>query len=301
MNVTKADHIAIIGDVHGFWNEADSLEFSKLGVDLLLFVGDLGSGTRKNGVEMISRLSKLRVPGLVLPGNNDAPHLAHLGAEWGYQSGKADLLRLVGSPQRVGIRPCGFTAHELSTKSGNLTLIAARPCAMGGGECSFPEELSRNYGVSSIEESIKRLKTLVDQSSTEAIVFVAHNGPYGLGGKPRDLWSRDFPIGSDHDAPNDWGDHDLSEAIKYAKNQGKRVDGVIAGHMHRGSEGKTRPATLRFEGTTYVNSAVVPRIRTHPDGELHHFVELRLDPGAKKADERFMIDEKWFNTSWNEN
>lgn len=299
MNVTKADHIAIIGDVHGFWNEADNLEFSSRGLDLLLFVGDLGSGTRKNGVEMISLLSKLRVPGLVLPGNNDAPHLAHLSAEWGYQSGKADLLRLVGSPQRIGVEPCGFSSHTLSTKSGDLTLIAARPCSRGGTECSFPEELSRNYGIATLEESTERLKSLVDESSTDVIVFLAHNGPSGLGGGQGDLWSRDFP--SDLPAPHDWGDVDLSEAIKYAKRRGKRVDGVVAGHMHRGAEGKLRPATVRREGTTYVNSAVVPRIVARQGGESHHFLELCLDPGAKKEDERFVIVEKWFETSWDEN
>lgn len=295
MTEWRADRIAVIGDLHGYWDLADNRYFAESNFDLLLFVGDLGSGTRRNGVEVIAALSKLTIGGLVLPGNNDAEHLAHLAAEWGHQSGKAELFRIVGSTGRVGVMPCGFSSHLLSTRRGEVTLIAGRPCSMGGSVFSFSEEVSRNFGVSDLEASTVAMKRLIDESSTEALIFVGHNGPFGLGSGEGALWARDFRLPSEleEQAPDDWGDRDLQEAIEYAIRKGKRVDGVIAGHMHRAPHRGATWATERH-GTTYINPAVVPRIVGSPEGQMHHFVEVELNPSAELPGERFRAAERWF-------
>ncbi len=292
----RGDRIAILGDLHGRWNAFDNDYFDHSDYDLLIFVGDLGSGTRKNGLQIIRQLSKLRVPALVLPGNNDAEHLAYLQAELALQAGKLDLLRLAGLSRRKGASPCGYSRHLLTTRSGNVTLIAGRPCAMGGSEFSFGEQVARGYGVNDLEASTQRLKALVDESETDDLIFVAHNGPTGLGEEPEDLWGRDFsfpdPVRNDA-APKDWGDRDLQVAVDYARGRGKRVLAVIAGHMHRSPMIQSRPLLCLRDETLYLNAAVVPRIRSGGAGELHHHIELCLDLAAQKIDRRLLVRERW--------
>lgn len=272
----KGDRIAIIGDIHGRWNELDNAYFDAAPYDLLVFVGDLGSGTLQNGLSIIRHLARLRVPALVLPGNNDALHLAELKAELAHQSGKLEIFRMFGDTGPSGVRPCGFSLHELTTSNGPVSLIAARPCAMGGSDFSFAEQIGRNHAVHSLEESTARLKQLVNESSAKDLLFVAHNGPFGLGDAPTDPWGRDFPLAGNAAGPRDWGDRDLREAIDYACSSGKRVLAVIAGHMHRRTSGDTRPFLVKRDGVSYVNVALVPRIFSGSAGAQHHHVELRL-------------------------
>lgn len=289
----SGDKIAIIGDLHGRWDDRDNAYFDSADYDLLLFLGDLGSGSRKNGLDIIKQISRLRVPALVLPGNNDAPHLAALKAELAHQAGKLELYRVMGKTRRREVRPCGFSVHGLTTAAGPVSLVVGRPCSMGGSEFSFPEQMARNFGVSSFEESARRLCDLVDQASSEDVVFLAHNGPTGLGEAPTDLWGRDFEIRATDQAqaPRDWGDPDLRAAIEHARAAGKRVLGVIAGHMHRRPRGKSRPLCVRQHGVSYVNPAVVPRVFSGDSGFCHHHVELRLDLGADSPEGRFRITE----------
>ena len=285
----RADKIAIVGDLHGRYNLLDNDFLERAGFDLVLFVGDLGSGTLKNGLQMIRAISRLRVPGLLLPGNNDAPHLAELKAELTFQSGKSQLLRLMGPISRRGVAPSGFSAHDLVTKRGGVTLIAARPCAMGGSECSFPEQLRRSHGIETLEQSTQKLCSLVDESTHSDLIFLAHNGPLGLGARPSDLWGRDFEVRHRPDAPLDWGDSDLETAINHAQSRKRRVLAVIAGHMHR-SERNPRALCVQARGTTYVNAACVPRVVMNEGREMHHFVEMSLDLAGQPP---VSISESW--------
>lgn len=287
--VLAADRIAVIGDLHGRYSSLDNDYLEQSGFDLVLFVGDLGSGTLNNGLEMIKSISRLRVPGLVLPGNNDAPHLAELAAELAFQAGKSELFRLMGPSARKGVAPCGFSLHELSTRHGGVSLIAARPCAMGGSECSFGDVLLRTHHVGTLEESSLKLKELVEQAAHDEVLFLAHNGPFGLGEEPSDLWGRDFSLKHHPHAPRDWGDTDLAAAIDHARSLGKRVIGVVAGHMHR-SPHTRRPLLAQRRETTYVNCAEVPRIRMIDGREHHHYVEIEIDLRAERA---LAVKEHW--------
>lgn len=274
--ILRGEKIAVLGDLHGKWNQRDNDYFDRADYDLLIFVGDLGAGTAASERDIIRKIRMLRVPTLVMPGNNDARFLDLL---YGDRSP-------VGVEPREGHKctPCGYSTHLLETSGGALTILAGRPCAMGGSEFSFGPELEKRYGVTGLDHSAGRLKRLVDECQTNAILFLAHNGPFGLGGGAEGPWARDFRLSEELEegAPRDWGDKDLSEAIDYARACEKEVVAVIAGHMHRSPRAGRRSVVTRHEGSSFINPAVVPRIVPSLAGERHHHIELsvRLRDGA---------------------
>lgn len=284
----EAARVAVVGDLHGRWNALDNRFFDRAGFDLLLFVGDLGSGSKNDGLSVIRQISRLSSRGLVLPGNNDADHLAYLSAELAYQAGRADLLRAMHRDAARGVEPCGYSGHRLRTPGGTVSLVAARPCATGGSGFAFGDMLARLYDVHSLADSAARLCALVDASPDESLLFLAHNGPFGLGGAASDPWHRDFPVEDEDGTPRDWGDADLTTAIAHARALGKRVLGVIGGHMHRRPGRGTRPFSIERDGVLYVNAACVPRIVLGEDVERHHYVEIELDPTFFRASEHWI-------------
>ncbi|NNE20107.1 MAG: hypothetical protein HKN10_16695, partial [Myxococcales bacterium] len=170
--------IALIGDLHGSFDALDIAAFNDASYDLLIFTGDLGSGTAKNGLEIAKLVSRLTTPTIVMPGNNDAPFLAEIAAEFGHQRGLSaifDLDRGVAS-KRAEVILCGYRLHELPLPGFALSVVTGRPCAMGGGEFSFGSEVSRAYGIANMEESTERLISLVDAVDTERLLLVGHNG-----------------------------------------------------------------------------------------------------------------------------
>ena len=68
--------IAVVGDVHEQWEEADNSALEGLGVDLVLFVGDFGN----ESVPIVRKISQLSVPKAVIMGNHDAWYTA---SGWG--------------------------------------------------------------------------------------------------------------------------------------------------------------------------------------------------------------------------
>lgn len=270
----RGEKIAVLGDLHGKWNQRDNDYFDHAEYDLLIFVGDLGAGSRSSELDIIGRIQALKVPTLVMPGNNDAEFLDILYGE------RSDV-RATATQEGARCTPCGYSTHLLETSGGALTILAGRPCAMGGSEFSFGPELEKRYGVTGLDHSAGRLKRLVDECQTEAILFLAHNGPFGLGGERSSPWARDFrlPEELEEDAPRDWGDKDLSCAIDYARAREKEVVAVIAGHMHRAPGGGSRSVVQRQHGSSFINAAVVPRIVQSQIGERHHYIELTVSLG----------------------
>lgn len=285
----QADRIAVVGDAHGKLGRADVRYFDDADYDLVLFVGDLGSGSRSDGLSIIRELARMETPALVLAGNNDALHLASLDAELAYQHGQADLQRLMGVSMPVGVRPCGYSLHPLVTASGPLTLLAARPCSMGGPELHFPEQLDRAYGIRTMTQSTERLCELVREIETESVLVLAHNGPFGLGEDPSDPFGRDFGPPNSSGLPGDWGDPDLAAALQLCQQLGKKVVGVLAGHMHRGPDAGDRPFVSLLNGVPVFNTALVPRVRYTEEGAQHHHVELVVTPELLQARERWVL------------
>lgn len=285
ISVTK---LAVVGDLHGHFTDDDVHYFNRSSYDLLLFVGDMGSGTRKDGLSIIRLVARLRKPTLIMPGNNDAPHLPDLAAELTYQAGRREILHALGKAHSSWVVPVGYSSHPLSTPLGDVTLICGRPLSQGGSGISFADTLERVHGVGTHEVSAAKYRHLVADARTKRLLFLAHNGPTGLGDSEDSLWGRDFPTPANAapDFPRDFGDDDLRGALDHAAQLDKEVVAVFAGHMHR-RKGKSRPLSVVQGDTTFVNAAVVPRIRAGASGPEHHHVEVRFDP------EGLMVSEKW--------
>lgn len=271
--------IAVIGDLHGHWDDWDARYFAASDYALLVFTGDLGSGGRDDGVRIARSIARANKPALVMPGNNDVHSAPQIAAELGHQSGLRALLRIGAQAERASeqseesMQLCGYSAHALPVAGREITLLAARPYARGGGELSFPEALARSHDVHTMEQSAVRLCALVEGARTRDLIILAHNGPTGLGTRATDLWGCDF-----EPAQGDWGDPDLTEMIAHARACDKRVLAVIAGHMHSPTRaGERRIAQCVRNETLYLNPAIVPRIAGDARGVHRHHVRLEID------------------------
>jgi len=275
--------LAIIGDVHHAWTEADTAYFNASDHDALLFVGDIYNFSIQRGLRAAAELANLEKPALLIPGNHDAAHPAQIAAEI---TRRVSLIRIAsfGHAQRVrdmseavgGVQVGGYSVHRLHPE---LEVIVGRPHSMGGSTLSFAPQLAEVHGVRSFAESVEKLKRCVDDSSSRDLLFLAHNGPTGLGARRTDIWGCDFRRDE-----GDFGDEDLRLAIDHAISRGRRVLAVIAGHMHhRIRGGGNRKWIERQDGILYINAARVPRIFEERGHVYHHHVDLRIEGGEAEA------------------
>jgi uncharacterized protein (TIGR04168 family) len=275
--------LAVIGDVHHAFNEVDTAYFNASDHEAVLFTGDIYNYSLQRGLRAAAELAELEKPALLVPGNHDAIHPAQLAAEI---SRRTSLIRLtsMGHMKRVrdlreavgGVQVGGYMTHRLKE---DLDVITGRPHSMGGSAISFAPHLADAYGVVTLEDSVNKLKHCVDESEASQVVFLAHNGPTGLGEHRSDLWGCDF-----RREEGDFGDLDLRMAIDYAIGRGKHVLAVIAGHMHHRLRGGGRRNWYeRRDGVLYVNAARVPRIFEERGGIFHHHVDLLIENGYAEA------------------
>lgn len=276
--------IGVVGDPHGGWGPKDLQYFDQSTYDLVLITGDLGGGTERSAIEVARSLGRMRKPTLVMLGNNDAECAPSIAAEIQHQRGLAALGTIgSGGFDRFGgvdgPRLCGYSSHNLDRFVPGLSLIAGRPFACGGDHFSYPERLAELYNVHSFRESEERLCGLVRICPGDKLIFLAHNGPNGLGDGPADIWGRDFGGGV-----GDHGDSDLTTAIDYAHSLGKKVLAVVGGHMHlRTRTGEERPVFAERNGVLFVNAARVPRVLESAQGSVRHHVALDIDPAGLGA------------------
>ena len=141
--------------------------------------------------------------------------------------------------------------------------------------------LRKAFRVDSMDASTTLLKSLVDQCDDAPILFLAHNGPSGLGDSADSIWGCDF-----RRKEEDWGDRDLEDAVRYASQSGRRVLAAVAGHMHRETKsGKRRPGQIEKDGVLYVNAAEVPRHRKVNGRKQRHHVKLTLTEDSAGAED----------------
>jgi uncharacterized protein (TIGR04168 family) len=285
----QAATIAVIGDVHLFWDEEDVAFFNGSGYDLLLFVGDLGGYTQVRGLRVARSLRKLRVPAMCIPGNHDGLHALQLGAEitprahglrdafcLGQERRCRRLERALGSVELVG-----YTRRRVAPGGMALNVVVGRPHSIGGRRLACIRYLAREYGIDSMGASIARLKSLIDDCDDAPILFLAHNGPSGLGDRADSIWGCDF-----RRQEEDWGDEDLEEAVSYARRSGRTVLAAVAGHMHRRTKsGKHRPGQVQKDDVLYVNAAEVPRHRETNGRMKRHHVKVTVTPRGATAEE----------------
>ncbi|MDA3919918.1 MAG: metallophosphoesterase [Salinisphaera sp.] len=278
--------IGIVGDIHAAWDTHDTAFFNNSDYDSLLFVGDLARIT--GSLPVARRLAELTKPSWVIPGNHDAVTLFQLVAELKSRP-LAARVGAVGMRWRVArlaaaLGPVRLGGYNRVTLADNLGLIIARPHAMGPDRPYFRPYLKRAFGVDDFQTSQQRLCALVNDSPVD-LVFLAHNGPAGLGDTPDSLYGCDFDPGR-----GDFGDPDLKVAIDHARATGHRVSAVIAGHMHHRSKhtGEWRQTSLRRDNTLYINAARVPRIEGH--GSRRHHIRLSINADVVKAHAVFVDD-----------
>lgn len=276
--------LAIVGDVHGCWVDADTEYFNAGHYDAVIFVGDLPPLI--GSLPTARRLAALRVPAFLIPGNHDATSALQFLAELNHKTSLAALLSF-GQARREsrlrlalgGVKMLGYSLDLLGSGDKPLGLIAARPYSMGGDRLYYQAHLKRRFGVISFDDSIIKLRQLVD-AAPQDIIFLSHNGPAGLGAARDDIWGCDF-----RSSGGDFGDPDLRVAIDYAKTRGKTVHAVLAGHMHHRLKrgGERRCWQITQDGVLYINAARVPRIRRRAEGQPRHHVAVTLDASGIHA------------------
>jgi uncharacterized protein (TIGR04168 family) len=245
--------IAVVGDIHEQWEADDGIALQRLGVDLVLFVGDFGN----ESVEVVRAIAALNIPKAAVFGNHDAWYTA---TDWGrkkcpYNRKKEDWVQqqldLLGETH-VGYGKLDFPALD-------LTVVGSRPFSWGGSVWKNADFYQQRFGVTSFAESTARIISAADRAAYETVIFLGHNGPVGLGDRAEDPCGKDWqPLGGD------FGDPDLTDAITQTRANGKTIPLVTFGHMHhklRHTYQQMRKAVYASpEGTIYLNAASVPRI-----------------------------------------
>jgi uncharacterized protein (TIGR04168 family) len=280
--VKRLVRIAIVGDIHGHFDSADLAYFNRSADDLVLFVGDLCQLVWPPQTRRVARcIAHLEKPALFIAGNHDVGNGVQLLAElkgWRWLALLTGL-RHLSHHRRLGawlggVPNAGHSAHPFQINGVSFDVVVGRPYALGGSELTFAPFMKSWFGVATLEDSAALLMQRVDQTRSERLIFLAHNGPHGLGDRPTDIWGCDF-------APErgDWGDQDLTQAIAYARGRGKQVLAVVAGHMHqRTRQGGQRSWHVERDGTHFINAARVPRVYAQNGVRRRHHVRLEITP-----------------------
>lgn len=278
--------IAVIGDIHEQWNNQDEEALHSLGVDLVLFVGDIGN----ESVNLIKKITALNLPKAIILGNHDAWFSA---TEWGLKKCPYDRttedrvqqqLDILGE-FHVGYSKLDFPQFELS-------VVGGRPFSWGGSEWKCKEFFQSRYGVNNFQESTAKIINAVNQTSYKTIIFLGHNGPLGLGDKAEDICGKDWqPLG------DDFGDPDLQKAIAYTRNIGKNIPLVTFGHMHhtlRHRKDILRTIVKRdVYDTIYLNAASVPRIKEIEGKKMRNFSLVLLENNQVQNTSLVWVDEQF--------
>lgn len=277
--------IAVIGDVHENWNEYDSLALEFLGVDLALFVGDFGNESLK----VVGDIASLTIPKAIILGNHDAWFTA---THWGRKKCPYDRTledRVQKQLDLLGITHVGY--GSLDFPSLQLSVVGSRPFTWGGSKWKYPDFYQQRYAVNNFEESTAKIVEAVKKTSFDHIIFIGHNGPFGLGSTPEDTCGRDWkPLGGD------FGDPDFQSAIEISRHSGKKVSLVTFGHMHHTlRHTKERLRTIVNQDsydTIYLNAASTPRIQDINGENIHKFSLVTLEEEKVTNISLILINEK---------
>ncbi len=245
--------VAVVGDIHGQWNDQDESALLAMGIDLVLFVGDFGN----EAIDLVENIARISIPTAAVFGNHDAWYTA---TPWGRQKCPYDHCnedRVQHQMDAMGKSHVGYGKRDFA--SFGLSVVGGRPFSWGGPEWKYEDFYAERFGVYSMHESGDRIVQAAQKTQFESLIFLSHNGPSGLGDTPEAPCGKDWiPIGGDY------GDPDLEKAIKKTKAMGKKTPLVAFGHMHhdlRHRKDRLREAIyVDRDGTVYLNAATVPRL-----------------------------------------
>ena len=267
--------IAIVGDVHNQWSETDNFALEHLGVDLALFVGDFGN----EAVEVVRQIAALSVPKAAIMGNHDAWYSA---SSWGrkkapYDHEKED--RVQQQLDLLGDAHVGFSKQDFPNLG--VSIVGSRPFSWGGDTWRNSQFYRDRYNIKNFAESTQQIVESAQQAIHQDLIFIAHNGPTGLGSSTESICGRDWK-----EEGGDYGDPDLTEAIAQVKQLGKSVPLVTFGHMHHELKiprGKRRKIVEVRDRTVYLNAACVPRVVKSPQGSKCSFSLATLQEGIVQS------------------
>lgn len=262
--------IAVVGDIHDRWEVEDEIALHHLGVDLVLFVGDFGN----ESVEIVRKIASLSIPKAAIAGNHDAWYTA---TEWGRKKCPYDRQKEDWVQQQLDLLGKAHVGYDkLDLPEFNLSIVGSRPFSWGGSEWRTKEFYRDRYGVNNFAESTAKIVEAAKQTAFDTVIFIGHNGPFGLGDRAEDTCGRDW-----HPLGGDFGDPDFAEAIDRVRNCGKKIPLVTFGHMHhRLRHTKERLRTIvntSIDETVYLNSASVPRIIDTDTDKLRNFSLVCLE------------------------
>jgi len=269
--VNKKIKVAVIGDVHDQWNEIDHQILTFLGIDLVLFVGDFGN----ESLEVVGQVAKLEIPKAVILGNHDAWYSA---TEWGRKKSPYDHSKEDRVQQQLDLLGNAHVGYgELDFPDLGLSVVGSRPFSWGGSKWKCKEFYAQRYGVSSFEDSSQKIFAQCQKTTQSNVIFIGHNGPFGLGANPEDTCGKDWnPIGGD------FGDPDFQSAITkwrcaiaLSRPLDKHISLVTFGHMHhrlRHTKERLRTIVNRDQhNTIYLNAASTPRIQEIGGIKTHNY------------------------------
>lgn len=264
--------LAAIGDVHDRWEAEDEAALKSLGIDLALFVGDFGN----ESVHIVKLIAEMQIPKAVILGNHDAWYTA---TDWGRSKCPYDRTQEDRVQQQLDLLGEAHVGYgKIDFPQFNLSVVGSRPFSWGGSGWKNERFYQERYGVESFDQSVERILSAVDQTQTDTILFIGHNGAKGMGDRPEDPCGRDWqPLGGDH------GDPDFAEAIAQTRDRGKLVPLAVFGHMHhslRHTKTELR-RTIHVDpaGTIHLNAARVPRIIEQGGDRLRNFSIVTLENG----------------------
>ncbi|KAL5700168.1 hypothetical protein ACHQM5_025649 [Ranunculus cassubicifolius] len=272
--------IAVVGDVHDDWShEEDSNALRLLQPDLVLFTGDFGN----ENVQLVRSIAKLEIAKAAILGNHDSWTTHQFSGK------KKDRVQL--QLECLGEEHVGY--HRLDFPSLKLSIVGGRPFSCGGDRLFRKHLLSARYGVHDMEGSAKRMYEIATCTPEgHSVVFLAHNGPTGLGSNVDDICGKDWVSeGGDH------GDPDLARALSDLKETTQiRIPLVVFGHMHKllaYRRGTRKMMVVGADGTIYLNGAIVPRVKGSKDclnGTVRAFTVIEiLDGKLEKIAETWVL------------
>ena len=267
--------IAVIGDVHDQWSAADNLALQHLDVDLALFVGDFGN----EAVEVVREIAAVSIPKAVIMGNHDAWYSA---SKWGQQKAPYDRTKEDRVQQQLdllGEAHVGFS--KLDFPQLDVSVVGSRPFSWGGDTWRNSQFYRDRYNIKNFTESTDKIVASAKDTAHEILIFIAHNGPTGLGKSTEAICGRDWK-----EEGGDYGDPDFTEAIAQVQNLGKSIPLVTFGHMHhelKNPRGKRRKIVEVRNETVYLNAACVPRVINAPEGAKRSFSLVKMEEGVVRS------------------
>ncbi|MEL6437625.1 MAG: TIGR04168 family protein [Cyanobacteria bacterium J06621_8] len=267
--------IAVVGDIHDLWEAEDHKALQHLGIDLVLFVGDFGN----ESLAVVSQIAALTLPKAAIMGNHDAWFTA---SSWGREKAPYDHDQEDRVQQQLDLLGTAHVGYDsLDFPQFALSVVGSRPFSWGGSSWRNGKFYRDRYGIKGFEQSTQQIVEAAQNTAHDQLIFIGHNGPYGLGNQTESICGRDWKVEG-----GDYGDPDLTAAIAQVQDLGKSIPLVTFGHMHhqlKQPRGKRRQIIAVQEQTVYLNAACVPRIKNGTKGKQRSFSLVKLSQGLVAA------------------